>query len=704
MNRMNPTAIREYTRAGLYLIPIPPIQNKPVKGPTTRGWNRPKTPDNPDGYSNDPQDIIRRTTQPWANVGLALGPSKVTSIDLDDLKTAREVLALADIDIDALLAAPDAVRIIGREGRAKLLYRVPESFECCTVTLTYGEKGKDERAIFELRYKGSNGHTAQDLLPPSWHPDTGKPYEWIGDITKIPPLPQALADLWKHWEEWKSLLQSLDPHQAEVINKAKKPKTEARAPQVEGIIDPITAFNERHTLHEVLTSHEYRRKGPRRYIRPGSTSGVPGVVLLDDEHIYSHGGDVLADGCKHDAFDVYRLLACGGDWRKAFEWDPQITRHNQKAWREAKGNGADKDPPVEAYTNDPEIRARDRESGSKGSEGAPSEGKKQEGEIKPSIPPGIDAATLWGMEHPDPKWAVPGFIPEGVTILAGRPKAKKSWLMLGTAVAVACGGVALGSIRVTQGDVLYLALEDAKRRLTQRLKDINPEEAPPAGRLTFYTEWPRLHLGGADRIKLWLGEHPQARLVVIDTLAKVRPPNSKAGNVYTDDYIVGETLTEISRLYGVAIVVVHHVRKLEADDPIDLISGSLGLTGSVDGYIVLRKEPGAADAFLYVNGRDIEEEGNYALEWHSPTCTWHLKEGEARIYKLSPERKRIIDLLTEHGPLGTKEVVELLNPGIEIKDPKTSREYRKGQFLLYKLRDDGYIQVRFYDKRWEVCG
>jgi AAA domain-containing protein len=320
------------------------------------------------------------------------------------------------------------------------------------------------------------------------------------------------------------------------------------------------------------------------------------------------------------------------------------------------------------------------------------------------MPQGIDAATLWGMIHPEPKWAVPGLIPEGVTILAGRPKAKKSWLMLGTALAVACRGVALGSIQVTQGDVLCLALEDSKRRLTQRLRDINPEEAPPAGRLTFYTEWPRLHLGGADLIKQWLGEHPEARLVVIDTLAKVRPPNSKTDNAYTDDYIVGETLTEISKKYGVAIVVVHHVRKMEADDPIDLISGSLGLTGSVDGYIVLRKEPGAADAFLYVNGRDIEEEGNYALEWHNPTCTWHLKEGEARIYKLLPERRRVIDLLTEHGPLGTKEVAELLNPGIEIKDPKTSREYRKVQFLLYRLRDDEYIQVRFYDKRWEVCG
>jgi hypothetical protein len=180
---MDPTMIREYVRAGLFIVPIAPINGKPTKRPTSQGWNLPKSPDNPNGYSNDPEDIIRRTKAPRSNIGLALGPSKVASIDLDDLKMSREALALADIDIDALLADPQSVQIIGREGRGKLLYHVPEGFTCCTVKLTYGEKGKDERAIFELRYKGNNGHTVQDVLPPSEHPDTGKPYELIGDIT-----------------------------------------------------------------------------------------------------------------------------------------------------------------------------------------------------------------------------------------------------------------------------------------------------------------------------------------------------------------------------------------------------------------------------------------------------------------------------------------------------------------------------------------
>lgn len=255
---MNPTAIHEYTQAGLFLVPIPPVSNTPVKGPTRTGWNLLKSPNNPNGYSNDPEDIIRRTRAPGSNIGLALEPSRIATIDLDDLGISREVLALADIDIDALLADPAAVRIIGREGRGKLLYHVPEGFECCTVTLTYGEKNKNERMIFELRHKSQNGRTVQDVLPPSIHPDTGKPYELVGDIAKIPPLPQALADLWKHWTEWKPVLQSLDPHYTEAINKAEKPKTEARAPQVEGTIDPIAAFNERHSIHEVLIGRSFK--------------------------------------------------------------------------------------------------------------------------------------------------------------------------------------------------------------------------------------------------------------------------------------------------------------------------------------------------------------------------------------------------------------------------------------------------------------
>jgi len=117
----------------------------------------------------------------------------------------------------------------------------------------------------------------------------------------------------------------------------------------------------------------------------------------------------------------------------------------------------------------------------------------------------ITDTELLQLEFPSVRWAVPRLIPEGVAILAGSPKIGKSWLALGIAVAVATGGVALGKIQVEPGEVLYLALEDSQRRLQKRLQClIPPQYGHTSGHLHFVTEWPRLHLGGIDRLEEWL--------------------------------------------------------------------------------------------------------------------------------------------------------------------------------------------------------
>ena len=211
----------------------------------------------------------------------------------------------------------------------------------------------------------------------------------------------------------------------------------------------------------------------------------------------------------------------------------------------------------------------------------------------------ITDIDLWHKAFPAVRWAVPGLIPEGVAILAGSPKIGKSWLALGVAVAVATGGIALGKIAVEPGEVLYLALEDTQRRLQRRLQCVLPTECgQPSGRLHFVTEWPRLHAGGVERLERWLTDHPEARLVIIDTLEKVRPHTASLDrSMYTADYLIGDRLTPLSKQYAVAILVVHHTRKATADDPVELVSGTLGLTGGVDGVMVLRRQRGQADAF-----------------------------------------------------------------------------------------------------------
>src|SRR5215831_5258449 len=117
---------------------------------------------------------------------------------------------------------------------------------------------------------------------------------------------------------------------------------------------------------------------------------------------------------------------------------------------------------------------------------------------------------------------LPSLIPEGITILAGKPKIGKSWLLLDICLAIAGDRFVLGEIRGGQGDVLYLALEDNERRLKKRVDKILQSAAAPKP-LGLHTEWRRVDQGGLEDIEEWCKEHPRRRLIAIDTLAKIRP-------------------------------------------------------------------------------------------------------------------------------------------------------------------------------------
>jgi RecA-family ATPase len=95
-------------------------------------------------------------------------------------------------------------------------------------------------------------------------------------------------------------------------------------------------------------------------------------------------------------------------------------------------------------------------------------------------PATFTAAELMAMELPPVRWVIPDILPEGVTFLAGKPKMGKSWMALGLGIAVATGGVALGTKQVEQGEVLYLALEDNRRRIHNRLNKLLSGRTAPA--------------------------------------------------------------------------------------------------------------------------------------------------------------------------------------------------------------------------------
>src|SRR5262249_39702533 len=221
----------------------------------------------------------------------------------------------------------------------------------------------------------------------------------------------------------------------------------------------------------------------------------------------------------------------------------------------------------------------------------------------------FSAKELQSMRFPPLSWIVPNIITaEGLTLHCSKPKFGKSWLAYDLAIACTTDRCTFGNIKPAQGSVLYLALEDSKRRLQRRMTKLLPTfGATWPERLTLKTEWRRLHEGGVDDIRAW---HAHAKsiggkpiLVVIDVLAKVRKP---VGNhqLYEADHAALADLAKLANELGLAIVVLHHTRKMAADDLLETVSGSYGISGAVDTILVMANRPNGA--VLDIRGRDVE--------------------------------------------------------------------------------------------------
>lgn len=268
----------------------------------------------------------------------------------------------------------------------------------------------------------------------------------------------------------------------------------------------------------------------------------------------------------------------------------------------------------------------------------------------PKKPTLIRADELYYMKFAPVRFVVPGYIAEGLSLFAGRPKLGKSWLMYDTALAVASGGLCLGA-QCRQGDVLYLSLEDNPRRLQDRLHKLWGEQvemgASVPSRLTVTTEWPRANEGGLEAIEEWIVAHPDAALVIVDVLARFRA-TGKAKDVtqYDADYQAVSGLQQIALKHGVAIIVVHHVKKSDGlgDDPIEKVSGTLGLSGAADTILVLDKKAG--NVTLYGRGRDIEEIDSGVI-FDPNRYRWQAL-GNSRDVRRADERNVILDALTDN--------------------------------------------------------
>jgi AAA domain-containing protein len=326
----------------------------------------------------------------------------------------------------------------------------------------------------------------------------------------------------------------------------------------------------------------------------------------------------------------------------------------------------------------------------------------------PAAPPAIgNMGALMQAEFPAPQWVIPGLIQPGLTVLAGKPKIGKSWLGLDMCVAVAGGGLLLGQTHAAPGRALYLALEDTERRLQERagklLAALAPEQRAAAlTRLDYACVWPALPEGGTEALAVYLRDHPDTTLVVIDTLAQVAPPRRAYADRYEHDYAVMRGLKRLADRHGTAIVAITHATKLTAEgDAFDEVSGSVGITGAADTGIVLRFDearpgpprPGAARPVqLVVRGRDVEM-NTIALCFNPDTCRWGLAAHD-KWGMLTAELRDVAVLLERRGALMPKDVATALHIHVPAAQGRLGNLKRRGvvsntQYGKYDLAD-GY--------------
>lgn len=268
-------------------------------------------------------------------------------------------------------------------------------------------------------------------------------------------------------------------------------------------------------------------------------------------------------------------------------------------------------------------------------------------------PQTYSAGELLAMDLPEPASIIDGWLYEGMTILAGPPKIGKSWLVLQLAVSIACGARALGQFPCTEGEVLYLALEDGPRRLQDRLSRVISGDPgitqEVLSRIHFRTEWPRMDLGGIGAIGAWLQEHPACVAVFIDTLQRVRAPATAQGTAYQDDSAAMVPIHQLSKAHpGVGVLLIHHTRKSQGaggGDALEEVSGSLGISGVADATIVLRRPRGEEQGTMEITGRDpVEQRASVKFS----QGLWSYV-GDAADVQETEERQQIIDVLTEEG-------------------------------------------------------
>lgn len=239
----------------------------------------------------------------------------------------------------------------------------------------------------------------------------------------------------------------------------------------------------------------------------------------------------------------------------------------------------------------------------------------------PAVLEVISAVDLQEKDIPPIKFIVDNILPHGLNMLAAPSKYGKSWMVLDLCLAVADGALFLGH-RTTKCGCLYLALEDSQRRLKGRMNKVLAGKKAPDG-FYYATSAHDMDNGLFDELEGFLNAHPDTGLIVIDTLQKVRGATQGREGAYANDYREVGALKTFADQHGIALLLVHHLRKMRDDgDPFNMISGTNGIMGAADTTMVLTKEKRDDDnATLSIVGRDVES-SDTVLRFNKETCLW----------------------------------------------------------------------------------
>lgn len=381
------------------------------------------------------------------------------------------------------------------------------------------------------------------------------------------------------------------------------------------------------------------------------------------------------------------IIAADNDWKKAEEIDPRTGKKKEnvglkKAKEAAEAIGADLIKPEGIEGSD--FNDMRNEKGPEATKSALLDEKPQ---VQSKTFKEIMEAT-----YPDIRWAVEGIIPEGLTILAGRPKFGKSWLMLGLTYAIATGSLAWEYGRTRKGNSYYLALEDSFRRIRDRGLSMEGYINEYPDNMHVFTGFPRIGEGFLREVERIIKNDDKIGVIVVDTLQKIRP-KSKGGkrNLYQAEYEDYERLQRLAIHYGIPVIAIHHTRKGgqngKNSNPMDEMSGSSGIQGVADTLIVCTRD--GNQGVMHVTGREVNEE-DYPMEFNKRNMTWKLSAPEA--HQLDTGPMMLSNWFESNVEITVKEAAEVFDVNERTASRKISKLVEEGKLVVH--RNEG--PLKFY--------